>query len=105
MSISPRKIGTSFVHPIGYGAMGMSAYYGPGLSDEEAFKVCFALYSVQWTLSLIYHSRFLIELLRLDVRIWTLLLFTRTAKKLLVDGARDLSSLYQDDFIVTRLPG
>jgi hypothetical protein len=54
---------------------------------------------------LIYHSRFLIELLRLDVRIWTLLLFTRTAKKLLVDGARDLSSLYQDDFIVTRLPG
>jgi aryl-alcohol dehydrogenase-like predicted oxidoreductase len=48
MALPPRKIGSSLVHPIGYGAMGMSAFYGPGLSDEEAFKVSLGLYFVKW---------------------------------------------------------
>jgi hypothetical protein len=87
MALLPRKIGSNLVHPIGYGAMGMSAFYGPGLSDEEAFKVSHALYSVNGSH---YPFRSLTELWSLDARISTLLLFTKTVKKLSDDGAPSL---------------
>jgi hypothetical protein len=35
-----RKIGNALVSPVGFGAMGISAAYGPVGSDEERFKVC-----------------------------------------------------------------
>lgn len=34
-----RKIGDAVVPAIGYGAMGISAFYAKPLSDEERFKV------------------------------------------------------------------
>ncbi len=34
-----RKIGTDSVTAIGWGAMGLSAYYGSTASDEERLKV------------------------------------------------------------------
>ena len=42
MSVSKlptRKIGTDAVTAIGWGAMGLSAYYGSTASDEERLKV------------------------------------------------------------------
>ena len=39
MPLPPRKIGSSEIHPIGFGAMGISAFYGKVDSDEERFKV------------------------------------------------------------------
>ncbi|KAK7036678.1 Aldo-keto reductase str7 [Paramarasmius palmivorus] len=39
MSLPPRKIGDAKVNPIGFGAMGISAFYGAIESDEERFKV------------------------------------------------------------------
>ncbi|KAF5378942.1 hypothetical protein D9757_008712 [Collybiopsis confluens] len=44
MSLSSRKIGNAHVHPIGFGAMGISAYYGKPEPDEERFKVLDAAY-------------------------------------------------------------
>ena len=41
MSLPTRKIGTSDVTAIGYGAMGLSAFYGSVGSDEERLKVSF----------------------------------------------------------------
>lgn len=38
-----RNIGGTEVFCLGYGAMGLSAFYGKPLSDEERFKVCWAL--------------------------------------------------------------
>ena len=38
-SIPQRKIGDVEVGAIGYGAMGISAFYGKTLPDEERFKV------------------------------------------------------------------
>lgn len=37
--LSTRKIGTDNVTAIGWGAMGLSAYYGSTASDEERLKV------------------------------------------------------------------
>ena len=39
MSYPTRKIGVDDVSAIGFGAMGISAYYGPVPQDEERFKV------------------------------------------------------------------
>ncbi|TFY56508.1 hypothetical protein EVG20_g8898 [Dentipellis fragilis] len=39
-----RKIGDTEVTAIGYGAMGIAAYYGPPMPDEDRFKVLDALY-------------------------------------------------------------
>lgn len=39
-----RKIGQSTVSAIGWGGMGLSAFYGPVLPDEERFKVLDAVY-------------------------------------------------------------
>jgi hypothetical protein len=39
MPLSTRKIGKDDVSEIGFGAMGISAYYGPVDTDEERFKV------------------------------------------------------------------
>ncbi|KAJ8091804.1 Aldo-keto reductase str7 [Marasmius tenuissimus] len=39
MSVSPRKIGNAPVHPIGFGAMGISRFYGKVGTDEERFEV------------------------------------------------------------------
>lgn len=39
MSLPTRKIGDTEVSSIGYGAMGISAYYGTTEPDEERFKV------------------------------------------------------------------
>lgn len=39
MSPSTRKIGNTDVTAIGYGAMGIAAFYGQIQSDEERFKV------------------------------------------------------------------
>jgi hypothetical protein len=38
-----RKVGEAEVSAIGYGAMGISSYYGAAPPDEERFKVIFAL--------------------------------------------------------------
>ena len=42
MPLPTRKIGTSEVTAIGYGAMGIAAFYGKPLPDEERFKVSIA---------------------------------------------------------------
>jgi len=39
MSSATRKIGNASVHPIGFGAMGLSVAYGAVETDEERFKV------------------------------------------------------------------
>lgn len=39
MPLPLRKIGSGSVPPIGFGAMGISAFYGAVDSDEERFKV------------------------------------------------------------------
>lgn len=39
MSLPTRKIGSTEVSALGYGAMGISAFYGSVESDEERFKV------------------------------------------------------------------
>ena len=39
MPLAPRKIGDALVPPIGFGAMGISTWYGPIESDELRFKV------------------------------------------------------------------
>ena len=39
MSLPTRKIGSTDVTAIGWGAMGLSAWYGTVLPDEERFKV------------------------------------------------------------------
>ena len=39
MSMPTRKVGDADVSCIGYGAMGLSAFYGPAKPDEERFKV------------------------------------------------------------------
>ncbi|KAI8986631.1 Aldo/keto reductase [Trametes punicea] len=44
MSLPTRKIGNSEVSAIGYGAMGIAAFYGKPLPDEERFKVLDAVY-------------------------------------------------------------
>ncbi|KAF7799798.1 hypothetical protein EIP86_011040 [Pleurotus ostreatoroseus] len=44
MSLPTRKIGTDNVTAIGYGAMGIAAFYGAILPDEERFQVLDALY-------------------------------------------------------------
>jgi len=44
MSYPTRKIGTDDVSAIGFGSMGISAYYGAVESDEERFKVLDAAY-------------------------------------------------------------
>ena len=36
-----RKVGNTEVSAIGYGAMGISSYYGSAPPDEERFKVIF----------------------------------------------------------------
>jgi hypothetical protein len=36
-----RKVGDTEVSAIGYGAMGISSYYGSAPPDEERFKVIF----------------------------------------------------------------
>ncbi|SJL06522.1 related to aldo-keto reductase (AKR13), puatative [Armillaria ostoyae] len=44
MSLPPRKIGDVLINPIGFGAMGLSSYYGSVDSDEERFKILDAAY-------------------------------------------------------------
>ncbi|KAF9267165.1 Aldo/keto reductase [Marasmius fiardii PR-910] len=39
MPLPPRKIGKALVHPIGFGAMGISRFYGKVGTDEERFEV------------------------------------------------------------------
>ncbi|KAF9260258.1 Aldo/keto reductase [Marasmius fiardii PR-910] len=39
MPLPPRKIGTALVHPVGFGAMGISIWYGKVGTDEERFEV------------------------------------------------------------------
>ncbi|KIY44246.1 Aldo/keto reductase [Fistulina hepatica ATCC 64428] len=45
MPLSPRKIGDVLVPPIGYGAMGLSAFLGTVGTDEERFEVLDAVYA------------------------------------------------------------
>ncbi|KAJ6632596.1 NADP-dependent oxidoreductase domain-containing protein [Mycena sp. CBHHK59/15] len=45
MAIPTRKIGQSLVSEIGFGAMGISSFYGPVGSDEERFKVLDAAFA------------------------------------------------------------
>ncbi|CCM02737.1 uncharacterized protein FIBRA_04844 [Fibroporia radiculosa] len=44
MTFPTRKIGQHDVSAVGYGAMGLSAFYGKPLPDEERFKVLDAVY-------------------------------------------------------------
>ncbi|KAH9948001.1 Aldo/keto reductase [Amylocystis lapponica] len=44
MSLPVRKIGDSFVSAIGYGCMGIAAFYGSKLPDPERFKILDAVY-------------------------------------------------------------
>ena len=39
MSLPIRKIGSTDVTAMGYGAMGIAAYYGAPLPDEDRYKV------------------------------------------------------------------
>lgn len=39
MALITRKIGTTDVAAIGYGAMGLSTWYGAHLPEEDRFKV------------------------------------------------------------------
>lgn len=39
-----RKFGDAHVSAVGWGGMGLSAYYGPALPDEERFKLLDAVY-------------------------------------------------------------
>ncbi|KAI6043904.1 NADP-dependent oxidoreductase domain-containing protein [Pisolithus marmoratus] len=50
MSHPTRKIGDTDVSAIGFGAVGLSAYYGPTESDEERFKVLDAAFDYGCTL-------------------------------------------------------
>ncbi|KAJ3994863.1 NADP-dependent oxidoreductase domain-containing protein [Lentinula boryana] len=45
MPLPLRKIGNAQVHPIGFGAMGISAFYGKVEPDEERLKVLDAVYA------------------------------------------------------------
>ncbi|KAI0654897.1 Aldo/keto reductase [Cubamyces menziesii] len=45
MSLLTRKIGQDDVTAIGYGAMGIAAFYGTPLPDEERFKILDAVYA------------------------------------------------------------
>ncbi|KAK0486599.1 NADP-dependent oxidoreductase domain-containing protein [Armillaria novae-zelandiae] len=45
MSLPPRRIGGTVINPIGFGAMGLSDFYGSVASDEERFKVLDAAYN------------------------------------------------------------
>ncbi len=38
MALTLRKIGGALINPIGFGAMGLSDFYGAVDSDEERFK-------------------------------------------------------------------
>ncbi|KAK0218710.1 NADP-dependent oxidoreductase domain-containing protein [Armillaria fumosa] len=44
MTLPPRRIGNALVNPIGFGAMGLSSYYGSVDSDEERFRILDAAY-------------------------------------------------------------
>ncbi len=46
MSLPPRKIGNAQINPIGFGAMGLSSFYGSVDSDEERYKVSSLLTNV-----------------------------------------------------------
>ncbi|KAK7036783.1 Aldo-keto reductase str7 [Paramarasmius palmivorus] len=46
MTLPPRKIGDALVHPIGFGAMGISRFYGKVGTDEERFKVLDAAHAL-----------------------------------------------------------
>ncbi|KAJ7578390.1 NADP-dependent oxidoreductase domain-containing protein [Mycena floridula] len=57
MPLEPRKVGDALVHPIGFGAMGISAFYGTPEADDQRFKVLDAAYekgSRHWDTSNIY---------------------------------------------------
>ncbi|SJL06546.1 related to pyridoxine 4-dehydrogenase [Armillaria ostoyae] len=57
MSLPPRKIGDALINPIGFGAMGLSSYYGSVDSDEERFKILDAAYEkgcTHWDSSNVY---------------------------------------------------
>ncbi|KAG7085621.1 Aldo-keto reductase str7 [Marasmius oreades] len=57
MSLPPRKIGNALVNPIGFGAMGISKYYGKVGTDEERFEVldaAFAAGSNHWDSANVY---------------------------------------------------
>jgi hypothetical protein len=52
--LAPRKFGNALVPAVGYGAMGISLFYGPTESDEERLKVCLKLiYDCIW----VVHTR------------------------------------------------
>ncbi|KAK0434551.1 Aldo keto reductase [Desarmillaria tabescens] len=44
MALTLRKIGGALINPIGFGAMGLSDFYGKVDSDEERFKILDAAY-------------------------------------------------------------
>ncbi|KAJ6475238.1 NADP-dependent oxidoreductase domain-containing protein [Mycena vitilis] len=57
MSIPTRKIGQALVSEIGFGAMGISSFYGAVESDEERFKVLDAAHAkgcLHWDTAYIY---------------------------------------------------
>lgn len=54
MTLATRKLGNDMVTELGFGAMGMSAFYGATPSDEERFEVCDTLL-VDIQPDLIYH--------------------------------------------------
>jgi len=59
MSLPTRKIGTTTVSAIGYGAMGIAAAYGMPQADEERFKLLDAVYAngcTFWDTADIYHD-------------------------------------------------
>ena len=43
MSLPPRKIGNALVHPVGFGVMGISKFYGKVGTDEERFEVQYTI--------------------------------------------------------------
>ncbi|KAK0486604.1 NADP-dependent oxidoreductase domain-containing protein [Armillaria novae-zelandiae] len=57
MALWSRKSATALVNPIGFGAMGLSSFYGSVDSDEERFKILDAAYDkgcMHWDSSNVY---------------------------------------------------
>jgi aryl-alcohol dehydrogenase-like predicted oxidoreductase len=56
--LATRKVGTTQVSAIGYGAMGISSFYGAAAPDEERFKVTSTLRYVGCRIPLTLRSYF-----------------------------------------------
>lgn len=85
-SLPTRKIGDTDVTAIGYGAMGISALYGPIDSDEERLKVFSPLYNFLCSLLTIILYSFWTSFTLVDARTGTPPTCTATPRTSSVNG-------------------